>query len=82
MARLTFIHDLRKRARIGRRHLRPFLLKHLFSDRRKLGNSPLGIVHMELSGQMQLVIDDRVKFNMTCRTDDISVLRRIDLTRL
>lgn len=65
---------LSDRAGVRSHHLCPFLIKNVLADRRKLCHSSLGVVDVELSRQVQLVIDYLVKTDMARRADNGSSL--------
>lgn len=66
VAWLTFVYNFTDCARVGTYHLCLFLLKDVLTNRSEFSHSSFCIVNMEFSGQMKLIIDHRVKFNMTC----------------
>ena len=70
IARNAFGELFCDRAGVGSDHLGAFLVENVLGDGRQLGHSSLGVVDVELSRQVQLVIDYLVKADVASRADD------------
>ena len=66
----TLNNLLRNGTGIGRDHLRPLQIEDVLGDRWELRHSPLGVVDVELRGQVQLVVHDLVEADVARRTND------------
>lgn len=56
---------LRHCALVGRDHLSLLLVKNVLCNRGELSDSTLSVVNMEVGAQMQLVVYNRVKLDVT-----------------